>query len=405
MPVRTMSGKRINARALRRILRIESQLGSGGSGFVYKAWHKRLCKYVVVKEVKHGTFGDLETRRNEVEALKTVKSAYLPQVFDFLSKGGASYTIMEFIEGDSFDKLLERGQAFTEAQVVKWYAQLASALETIHKQDICHRDIKPSNIMLTPCGDVCLIDFNAALVGGNDSRLVSRSLGYASPEQYELYQRVNGASNSPKTKLNDNDSGASGPDYVETLLLEGDNLTQMAESCNNCQPCADGPCASSPDANYASSPDAPRAASPEDSRASSPCAQAAATPAPRGIDWKQSDIYSLGATMHHLLTGKRPSEMGNSPLPHLEPGQSGKGIEYIIKRSMRLEPSERFSSGAKLSEAIRNIDEPDAGQDQDNPQPKKGISVIMIIAIAVLFGLRKSRPASAIPKRRKKRQP
>ena len=44
------------------------------------------------------------------------------------------------------------------------------ALEAIHKQNICHRDIKPANIMLTPDGDVCLIDFNAALVSGNDVR-------------------------------------------------------------------------------------------------------------------------------------------------------------------------------------------------------------------------------------------
>ena len=169
--------------------RIESKLGSGGGGVVYKAWHTRLQKYVVLKELRRGSENDIETQRNEVEALKNVKSTYLPQVFDFLGEGGRIFTVMEFVKGESLDKLLERGQKFTQQQVIKWYGQLASALEAIHKQNICHRDIKPANIMLTPDGDVCLIDFNAALVSGNDVRIISRSLGYASPEQYEIYER------------------------------------------------------------------------------------------------------------------------------------------------------------------------------------------------------------------------
>ena len=97
--------------------------------------------------------------------------------------------MMEFIEGQSLDKVLEQGRMFTQAQVVKWYGQLADALHELHKQNICHRDIKPGNIMLLPGDDVCLIDFNAALVAGNDVQLISRSLGYCSPEQYEIFER------------------------------------------------------------------------------------------------------------------------------------------------------------------------------------------------------------------------
>ena len=210
---------------VRSMLRIESRLGSGGSGAVYKAWHKRLRKYVVVKEVKHDSSGDVQARRNEVEALKNLKCAYLPQVYDFLTDGNHSYTVLEFIRGESLDKLIGRKERFTAPQILKWYAQLASALEAIHQQNICHRDIKPANIMLTPEGDVCLIDFNAAMVGGIDTRLISRSPGYASPEQHEYFKRhtrdaaIIGRGYSA-------DASIPGNGYTETQLLSEDSKTE-----------------------------------------------------------------------------------------------------------------------------------------------------------------------------------
>ena len=267
---------------------IEAEIGSGGGGIVYKAWHKRLKKHVVIKELNQGVANDLEAQRNEVEALKNVKSAYLPQVLDFLAEGGRVFTVMEFIEGESLDKLLEQGQKFTQVQVVRWYAQLASALGTIHKQNICHRDVKPANIMLTTDGNVCLIDFNAALVGGNDVRIISRSLGYASPEQYEIYEYFK------KTR-----DGA----------LPSDN---------------------------------------QDAGFSPPVSSA-------GIEWKSSDIYSLGATMYHLLTNTRPPEKSAEVVPLSKLGRFGEGIVYIIEKSMQLDPAQRFSSGAVLSDAVSNI--------------------------------------------------
>ena len=80
--------------------RIELELGSGGGGVVYKAWHTRLKKHVVIKELKMGSAHDIETQRNEVEALKNVKSAYLPQVYDFLTEGDRIFTVIEFVEGE-----------------------------------------------------------------------------------------------------------------------------------------------------------------------------------------------------------------------------------------------------------------------------------------------------------------
>ena len=166
---------------------IEHELDAGRTGAVYKAWHKRLRKHVIIKEIRHSYFINEESRRNEVEALKRVKSLYLPQVFDFLSEEKRSFTVMEFIEGDCLGNLLKQHKKFSQYRVIEWYGQLATALVELHEFDICHGDIKPSNIMLRQDGKVCLIDFNVAIVKGNDTHIISRSHGYASPEQNKLF--------------------------------------------------------------------------------------------------------------------------------------------------------------------------------------------------------------------------
>ena len=284
---------------------ITTELGSGGGGAVYKAWHKRLRKHVVIKASNNSIVGTLEARRNEVEALKNVKNMHIPQVLDYLSEEHHSFTIMEYINGDSFDKLLKLGNRFPETQVIKWYFQLASALNSIHKHDVYHRDIKPANIIRMTNGDVCLIDFNSALVIGNNTGMVNRSMGYASPEQYEYFKLCRSihsiknvtysvCSNTPQS-LNDN----------TTVLVSGTS-PQYRVSITN-------------------------------------------------IDWKLSDIYSLGATMYHFLTGKRPPKTADdvANIPNLK-GYSGELLK-IIEKSMRTNPGDRFSTANELTQAIISV--------------------------------------------------
>ena len=261
--------------------RIESRLGGGGGGSVYRVWHANLQKQAVIKASKSAGHGCAQARRNEFEALKDVRSRYLPQVYEFITEGSNSLTVMEYIEGESFANLLRRGCRFSRPEIIEWYCQLASALETLHRHDICHCDVKPANIMLRPEGDICLIDFNAAFVNGNAARVVSRSPGYASPEQYELYELVE--RNRKKT-----------PEHVIRSMV-----------CS--------------------------------------------------IDWKRSDIYSLGAAMYHILTGNRQHERAAEVVPIKKIGRHDAKITRIIEKSMRQDPAERYAGATELAKATRRI--------------------------------------------------
>jgi len=142
---------------------IQSPLGAGGMGEVYRARDTRLERTVAIKILPTQFSSDpVRKQRFEREA-KTISSLNHPHIctlHDVGSQDGVDYLVMECVEGETLAKRLEKGPLPID-QVLKLGAQIADALDKAHRSGIVHRDLKPGNIMLTP-GGAKLLDFGLA---------------------------------------------------------------------------------------------------------------------------------------------------------------------------------------------------------------------------------------------------
>ena len=108
------------------------EISYGGGGRVYLANHKRLNKKVILKADKRKLSTREDLLRREVDILKNLSNSYIPQVYDYFVEDGVVYTVMEYIDVESLDKPLKRGEHFQQKIVIKWGIQLLSALEYLH---------------------------------------------------------------------------------------------------------------------------------------------------------------------------------------------------------------------------------------------------------------------------------
>lgn len=184
------------------IYRVISLIGSGNFGCVYKAYHTRLKKEIVIKQIYRVEKN--VSNSTEAQVLKNIKHSYLPQVYDFVERNGTSFTIMDFIPGSDIQKLVSGGRKFRGKEIIKIATQLCEAVNYLHNCNppIIHSDIKPENIMLTDNGDICLIDMNVSLIFENDASVIGGTIGYAPPEQFgiSLEDIEKGITGDPQTR-------------------------------------------------------------------------------------------------------------------------------------------------------------------------------------------------------------
>ncbi|MBQ9437236.1 MAG: protein kinase [Lachnospiraceae bacterium] len=275
---------------------ILGEIGKGGGGTVYKAYHKRLQKVVVLKRI-HGNLTSINAR-NEADILKNLKSAYLPQVLDFIEQNGCVYTVMEYIEGASFEQVLTQNQWFAQAVIVRWFWQLAEALLVLHTQNppIIHGDIKPANVMLLPSGDICLIDFNvSSIFDGRYDHITGYTPAYAAPEQILFYQQALSAITTGGGTAGS--MGQGGTDARRNALY---NMQATIDT--------------------------------------------------------RTDIYSLGATIYHIITGVRPRGQ-DGYIRHIREFRSDidESLIHIVEKCLAVNPNERFANAWELSEALNNV--------------------------------------------------
>ncbi len=209
----------------------------------------------------------------EAQALSRLRHKNLPHVGDYFSIDENDYLVMDYIAGESLAHLLARRKRPTEQLLYGWLQQILSALEYCHQNGVIHRDIKPANIILTPTGNVVLVDFGLVkLVDTHNPRTATIVRGLGTPEYTPLEQ------------------------YDSSI----------------------------------------------------------------GHTDARSDIYSLGATLYHLLTGRPPQPVSQRILnPRTQPSirELNPKVSFwmasFVEKAMAIRPENRFQS---VSEMRRSLD-------------------------------------------------
>lgn len=159
---------------------IESLIGSGGMGEVYKAHDGRLNRTVAIKRL---IAYDASRFQSEARAIAAINHPHICQIYDV----GADYLVLEYLPGDSLSGPVSHDEAARLA------SQIADALQAAHERGVLHRDLKPANIMVVRQGGMLhakLLDFGVARLTGADADATRTAAGevmgtpaYMSPEQ------------------------------------------------------------------------------------------------------------------------------------------------------------------------------------------------------------------------------
>lgn len=275
------------------------EIGKGGMSIVYLAMDRRLNKQWAVKEIrKTGNGRNDEVVINsliaETNLMKRLDHPALPRIVDIIDNGETLYIVMDYVEGESLDKILKEYGSQPQELVIDWAMQICDALSYLHSQTppIIYRDMKPANVMLKPEGNIKIIDFGIAREY-KEKNLADTTIlgtkGYAPPEQY------------------------------------GSRQTDA-----------------------------------------------------------RSDIYALGMTMHHLLTGVDPrgSDYEYFPVRQWNP-EIHEGIEYIIDKCTAIDPDDRYNNCNELLYDLNNYKH--IGEEYRSGQKKK--LKLFIIAVATTISL------------------
>ena len=174
--------------------KILTQIGKGGMSVVYLAMDTHLNKQWAIKEIRKSKTGKndeivVNSLLAEANLMKRLDHPALPRIVDIIDNGVTIYVVMDYIEGESLDKILLDQGPQSEELVLEWAKQLCDALSYLHQQKppIIYRDMKPANVMLKPEGNIKIIDFGIAREYMEESlsdTTVLGTKGYAPPEQY-----------------------------------------------------------------------------------------------------------------------------------------------------------------------------------------------------------------------------
>jgi len=170
--------------------RIVSVLGKGGMGIVYKAYDTKLDRYVAIKMLNAEPYDRerfIERFKREAKNQAKLSHPNIVTVYGFIEYSDLLGIVMEYVEGESLEKVIERQGRFNLYDVLYILKQLLLGLGYAHSKGFVHRDIKPSNIILNKEGITKIMDFgiSKSLFEKNMTKTGSKvgTVYYMSPEQ------------------------------------------------------------------------------------------------------------------------------------------------------------------------------------------------------------------------------
>ncbi len=179
---------------------IQSLLGAGGMGEVYRAKDARLDRIVAIKVLPASFSADhdrMQRFAQEARAAAALNHPNILSIFDIGDEHGSPYVVSELLEGETLRERLRSG-ALSSRKAIDYGLQVARGLAAAHEKGIVHRDLKPENLFITSDGRVKILDFGLAkltrpeAVSGADAPtvhavtepgLIMGTAGYMSPEQ------------------------------------------------------------------------------------------------------------------------------------------------------------------------------------------------------------------------------
>jgi eukaryotic-like serine/threonine-protein kinase len=335
---------------------IQSPLGAGGMGEVYRARDTRLDRAVAVKVLASHLSSSPELKQRmerEARAISSLNHPHICQLYDIGAQDGTDFLVMEFLEGETLAQRLGEG-ALPLAEVFKIGIDVAEALAVAHRSGIVHRDLKPGNIMLTASG-AKLMDFGLA-----------KPLG--------MQTAASG-------------SGTAPPSFTAVATLSGPNplspLTTAGSIVGTIQYMA-------PEQIEGKEADA------------------------------RSDIFAFGAVLYEMVAGKRPflgksqisvasSILESDPAPITEhKPNTPAAFEHVVTTCLQKNPEERYQSAQDIKLELQWIaaDRPAPAVATATPEPekKKGrigwaaaiIAAIVVGAAAAILFFHPAQPARSI---------
>src|ERR1700693_187197 len=166
---------------------IQSPLGAGGMGEIYRAKDTRLDRTVAVKILPSHLSDNIEAKQRfdrEARAISSLNHPNICTLHDIGHQDGIDFLVMEYLEGETLADRLRKGPLPTE-QVLRYGIEICEGLERAHKSGVVHRDLKPANVMLTKTG-AKLMDFGlakATLPGASPASSLTMTISHPSADQ------------------------------------------------------------------------------------------------------------------------------------------------------------------------------------------------------------------------------